>query len=215
MSAATFKPQGVNNPVQAAYWGSAMGEKAASEFNYLWHQYGRLENIWATLQGWIDASQEDKHQVVQRLTSFNSVVLDAMWTTLVMGLAAFGDARGMDGSAPIGIPAWLARHKKEFPKACNRVRALVLDELYWGLWPIKTLRNTQLGHWDREFIAHGGLTLHREEVRVAFGQIEFSFRLIEGCFAKGHLMHLPPFNHFGGMRHYIEAVKSWGGNPFE
>lgn len=203
------------NPGQAAYWRVAMGDDAAREFNYLWHQCGRLENIWAALQDWLDASPEDKHQVAQKLSSFNGVMLDAMWTSLVLGLAAFGDARGMDGSEPIGIPAWLARHKKEFPKGSKKVRAFMLGELYWGLWPIKTLRNTQLAHWDKDFVAQGGMALHRDDITVAFGQIEYSFRLIEGCFAKSHLMHMPPFNHFNGMRHYIQAVKAWNGNPFE
>ncbi|MBK7943917.1 MAG: hypothetical protein IPJ85_00790 [Flavobacteriales bacterium] len=77
------------------------------------------------------------------------------------------------------------------------------------------MRNTQLAHWDKNFIEAGGLEVHRDEVTAALGQIDHSMRLIEACFDQGHLMHMPPFNHFGGMRHYIDAVKQWKGDSFE
>ncbi|HRO98097.1 MAG TPA: hypothetical protein PLN54_01525 [Flavobacteriales bacterium] len=192
-----------------------MGGTAAREFNYLWHQYGRLDSIWAALQGWLDASREDKHIVAQRLISFNAVMLDALWTTLLVGLAAFGDKRNRSGTEPMGIPAWLDRHDSIFPSGSEMVRLQVRADLEDALRRIKRLRNTHLAHWDKNSIDKSDFTLYRAQVTAALGQIEHSFRLIEACFAKDHLMHCLPFNHFGGMRHYMEAVKAWNGNPFE
>lgn len=206
MSLDSFHPQGVNNLGQSAFWRVAMGDEAAREFNYLWHQYARLENIWAALQDWTNASPEDRFVVNQKLLSFNPMMLDALWTTLLVGLAAFGDKSGHDGQRPMGIPGWLARHRSKFPPETGILRKHIREELYWGLWPIKSLRNTQLAHWDKEYIEHGGYAVHADEVTVALGQVEHSFRLIEACFAKDHLMHPPPFNHFAGMRAYIRIV---------
>lgn len=215
MSAEHFTPQGAINPGQSAFWHMAMGDEAANEFNYLWHQYGRLESIWAALQDWTAASAEDRFNVNQKLMSFNPIMLDALWTTLLVGLAAFGDKRSKAGSEPIGIPAWLERYSIIFPMGSESVRLQIVADLEDALRRIKRLRNTHLAHWDKDSVATGGFAVHRVQVIAALGQVEHSFRLIEGCLAKDHLMHPPPFNHFGGMRQYIEAVKSWQGNPFE
>ncbi|MBK7943918.1 MAG: hypothetical protein IPJ85_00795 [Flavobacteriales bacterium] len=85
MSTTAFKPQGVNNSVQAAYWHVAMGKEAAGEFNYLWHQYGRLENIWAALQDWQAAdpsisSSEPEAFKLQRCDARCAVVDLARWS---------------------------------------------------------------------------------------------------------------------------------------
>lgn len=210
-----FTPTLARNDGQAAFWRLAMGEVAAAEFNYMWHQYGRLENIWATLQDWLDASPEDRHAVSNKLMSFNPMVLDALWTTLLLGLTAFGDKRSKTGTEPIGIPAWLDRHASVFPNGSETVRLQVAADMVDALRRIKKLRNTHLAHWDAENMDKVALGVHRDDVTAALGQVELSFRLIEGCFAKGHLMHMPPFNHFGGMKHYIQAVKEWSGNQFE
>jgi hypothetical protein len=201
-----FKPQGANNPGQATFWQLAMSGDAAREFNYLWHQYGRLENIWAALQDWKAASAEDRFNVNQKLVSFNPMMLDALWTTLLVGLAAFGDKQNHNGTEPLGIPAWLERHRMVFPKGSGTVCLQVQVDLETALRGIKKLRNTRLAHWDREHVAKDHLAVHANEVIMAFGQIEHSVRLIEACFAKDHLMQLPPMNHFGGMRTYIRLV---------
>jgi hypothetical protein len=142
----SYRPKdAVNNASQAAYWHEAMGASAARDLNYLWHQYGRLENIWAALQDWLDASPEDRHQVSNKLTSFNSVMLDALWSTLLVGLAALGDKRSTTGSEPISIPASLDRHASIFPRASETVRLQVLADLEDVLRRIKKLRNSRIG----------------------------------------------------------------------
>ena len=213
MTQVVFKPVAVNNAGQAAYWHLAIGDQAAAEFNYLWHQYGRLENIWAALQDWLDASPEERFAVSHKLWSFNPMVLDALWTTLLVGLTAFGDKRSKSGAEPIGIPAWMDRHASIFPNGSETVRLQVVAGIDDVLQRIKKLRNTHLAHWDSATVAKGGFAVHRDQVTTALGQVEHSFRLIGGCFAKDHLMDPPPFNHFGGMRNYIDAVVSRSGDP--
>lgn len=205
MSANTFRSFEVGNAGQAAFWRVAMGEEAAREFNYLWHQYGRLENIWAALQDWLDAAPEDRYQVVQKLGAFNGVILDALWTTLLLGLAAFGDRRRRPGAEPIGIPAWLDRHASIFPRDTEPVRLQMEKDLVKALRPIKKLRNTRLAHWDSKVQVSIGV--HRDQVTRAMDQVEHSFRRIEACFSLDHLGHHPPFNYFVGMKAYIRLVK--------
>jgi hypothetical protein len=205
MSLANFTPQGVNNSGQAAYWRVALGEDAAREFNYLWHQYGRLVNIWSALQDWLDAAPEDRYQVVQKLGAFNGVILDAMWTTLLVVLAAFGNRRRRPGAEPMGIPAWLDRHASIFPRDTETVRLQMEKDLVKAFRPIKKLRNTRLAHWDSK--VQVSLGVHRAEVTRAMDQVEHSFRRIEACFSLDHLGHHPPFNYFLGMKAYIRLVK--------
>jgi hypothetical protein len=188
-------------------WTTRMGDVAGKEFSHMVHEHDRLTYVYTELlvlyRYLIECPPERRHI----LYSFTSMVRDAFWKDVLIGLCK--DGVHAYGKSPVSLVSWRARYARGIPKAGKAEVQACVEAVFGALVPIKELRNTHLAHSDGVALAAGepnGVSL--EQVATALGALSDCFRTFERLHDVPQMPQLPEWSWLGGAVSFISLLKS-------
>jgi len=182
-------------------------EGRGKEFSHMVHEHERLTFVYTELlvlyRYLIESPPERRHI----LYSFTSMMRDALWKDVLIGLCKYADHA--NGRSPVSLVSWRTRYTKGIPKAGKEELKARVEEFFEALAPIKELRNTHLAHSDGDALAAGepnGVSL--EQVANALGLLSDCFRTFERLYNVRQPTRLPARSWLGGAESFVNLLNS-------
>lgn len=186
-------------------WVERMGEERGKEFSHMMHERRRLLNVSTELLILIRFEVEADHAKRVALHSFTSMVRDAFWRDVLIGLCKYGDRS--NGKAPISLVSWRSHYAKGKPKAKKAQVQACVEHFFNALEPIRELRNSHLAHSDSEALAAGapnGVSL--EQVGDALKLLADCLQSIERLNGLEPMGDLPYTSSLGGAESFVNMI---------
>lgn len=188
-------------------WVERMGEERGKEFSHMMHERKRLHNVFTELLVLIRFEIEADHEKSMALHSFTSMVREAFWREVLVGLCKYGDRS--NGRAPISLVSWRSHYAKGKPKAKKAEVQACVEEFFKALEPIRELRNSHLAHSDSQALtAEVPNSVSLDQVANALGLLADSLRAIERLNDLEPLHDLPYASSLGGAESFVNMIKN-------
>lgn len=190
----TFEAELQVNPLVAQHYAATMNAEAAAELSVLWQQRADLEKMYDLLRQIIHHSPEARQTMNHVAPGFRALVVNALWTNLLVGLACFTqrDGRGPQPSPKISLRTFLDRHTGALPPQVKEELDISCTALHRALRPVMDMRNHRIAHWNKEsYCSKRPLDIHAIDIDGAFHFLDECFRAIAKGFGVGHF-HAPP-----------------------